>query len=397
MRVIFVSALPVERSSTVGRVLPLARATAAAGHEVILLTLSGRTEPPYAEEAKDAGVHIRAVGPAVRATSIRRPGIADTIRRHRSGRTALFDALARESPDVLILAKPHFQNTGPALLAAAARQIPLVLDVDDRETHASRLPVLARWYAEELETRAARAAALITAASPALVEHVRLHAPATRIELLPTGISVPADVPRARLREKLRLPIDEPMVLYIGSLAISSGHRVDLLIDAFAQLTRVGARAHLVLAGDGIDEQRLRNRAARSPVASQIHFLGHFTPPFDLALARDADLLVDPVDRTRTSEAKSSHRIMLALATGTPVVAGNVGIRRVLLPRDLHADCLYDPSEDGALAQELAHGLDPTFRTRFREKTTGLINRWTWDTLGATFVTLLSSLPARAR
>lgn len=392
MRTIFVSALPVERSSTVGRVLPLARAMVAAGHDTTLLTLSGRVDPPYEEETGDAGVRMRAVGPAVRATRVPNPGVVDTLRRLRRGRAALASALAREPADLLVLAKPHFQNTGPVLRAAAMRQIPLVLDVDDRETHASRLPFFARWYAEELERRAARAAALVTTASPALVEHLRRHAPATRIELLPTGITVPADVPPARLREKLRLPPAESLILYVGSLAISSGHRVDLLIDSLAQLPPAAAPAHLVLAGDGIDAPRLKARAARTPVAERIHFLGHFTPPADLALAREVDLLIDPVDRTPTNEAKSSHRVLLALATGTPVIAGDIGMRRFLLPAALHADCLYDPRQDGALTAALARGLDPSFRERFQRQTKGRIDQWTWDTLGPRFVSLLTSL-----
>lgn len=398
MHALFVTALPPERSSFVGRLLPLARALQSAGHATSILTLSGARMPPYQHAEDRGGVEIRAVGPNLRATETPAPTPPDTWSRLRAGRAALTQALAETAADVVILAKPQVQNTPPTLAFARARGVPLVLEVDDLEAEASRLPALARFYARMLERSAAHRAALITACSPFLVEHYRRLHPRARVEFLPTGISVPARVPPARLRERLGLPPEAKVILYLGSLSIASGHRVDLLIDAYAQLITRNSEhpVDLVLAGDGLDAGWLRGMARRSLAAERIHFLGRFEPPEDIALAREADLLADPVDATPTNEAKSSHRVLLALATGTPVVAGGVGIRALLLPPALREACLYHPSAPGALTAALRRGLDPALRREFREQTAGRIDQWTWETLGKRFVSLLEFL-ARVR
>ncbi|MDP3685892.1 MAG: hypothetical protein Q8R32_03610, partial [bacterium] len=125
--------------------------------------------------------------------------------------------------------------------------------------------------------------------------------------------------------------------------------------------------------------------------------LGRFTPPEDIAIAREVDLLVDPVDRSLANEAKSSHRVLLALATGTPIIAGAVGIRTHLLPPTLHATCLYDPDNASALAPVLARGLEPHTKHQFRAQTRDLVDQWTWPVLGEQFVRLLESLRVNSK
>lgn len=393
MRVLFVAALPPERSSMIGRILPLAAETRAAGHDTEVLTLSGRTKPPYVAAEETEGVRLRTVGPALRATEISRPSFRTTLTRFLAGRAALTRALLRTPADTVVLAKPQFQNTQAVLAAMRSRRVPLLLDVDDREAYASRVPPFLRWYASALETRAGQHADAVTAASPALAAHMRMVNPAARVSLLPTGIRIPASLPPARLRERLNIPREERVILYVGSLSLSSGHRVDTLISQFSVLHSHFPDIRLVLAGDGVDAQRLRTVAhALRPKPHTVRFLGRFRPPEDLALAAEADLLVDPVDRSPANEAKSSHRTMLALATGTPIVTGNVGIRPFLLPTSLHARCLYNPDTPSELPTALARALDPGFRAQFQKETAGLVNQWTWPTLGKQFVTLLESL-----
>lgn len=401
MNVLFVAALPPERSSMVGRIFPLARAVHERGHDVRLLTLSGSTLPPFQTDTARNGVTLRTVGPNIRATGVDAPSVIQTWRRFRAGQSALADALESESADIVILTKPQLQNTAPTLAFARARRTPLLLDADDFEPAASRFPLLMHMHMQGLDQRAARAARVITACSPFLVEYYRRLNPHAQVEFIPTGITVPAGVPPIRLRERLGIAADAKVVLYVGSLSVSSGHRVDLLLEAFAALLekRSGTfSAHLVLAGDGLDEARLRQRVTRNAeLRTRVHFLGRFTPPEDIALAYDADLLVDPVDRTRTAEAKSSHRLMLALAAGTPIITGAVGVRPVLVPQALHALCLYDPARRGDLTAALARGLEPATKDVFRRHTYGLLDQWGWDTLGKRFTELLESLIRRDR
>lgn len=393
MRVLIVSALPPERSSYIGRIFPLASALARARHSVTLLTLSGeRAESLVRAETRD-GVSVHLVGPNLRASDETSPSSRRTLRRFLDGRRALRAALARQRPDVLILAKPQLQNTAPTIAYARGRGIPLVLDTDDLEAAASRLPLFLRWYAAHLERRAARVADIITACSPFLVERARAQNPRARVEFLPTGMTIPTTLPRLNLRERVGVPADARIILYVGSLSIASGHRVDRLLRAFGHLRKHDQGLHLVLAGSGVDADRLREQVQRAPsLRDVVHFFGRFSPPEDFALAAEADVLVDPVDRAPVTEAKSSHRALLGLATGTPVVTGNVGIRRLLLPTALHAEFLYDPRYAGNLKNALQRALAPGARDRFRAATEGSSTQWTWDHVGPQFVALVESL-----
>lgn len=395
MNVLAITALPPERSSFVGRILPLMRALHGAGNRVEILTLSGAVHPPFTETIQDPhGVEIHVVGPNLRPTSVTTPTQRQTWQRYHAGRHALFRTLTDRRTDVVVLAKPQLQNTGPALAFATRTRTPLVLDADDLEPTASRFPPPLRWWMRRLDHQAARAATVITACSPFLVAHYRRLNPRARVVLLPTGIDLPTNIPPAHLRARLRLSPRVSIVLYVGSLSLSSGHRVDLLLNAWSRLSLDhGGNVHLVISGNGVDEEALRARVARdAALNSRVHFLGRFTPPEDIALAREADLLVDPVDHSLTVAAKSSHRTMLALATGTPIVTGAVGVQLVLLPPTLHALCFYDPARRDNLAEALSRGLAPSAKAAFQQGTHGALQQWRWDTLGKHFVALLETL-----
>lgn len=372
-----------------GRTLPLVAALTRAGHSVMVFTLSGQRQPPFVAEDNQSGVSVKTVGPNLRATDASWPGFWTTVSRFRQGHRALRDALSDAKADLIVLAKPQPQNTSAALEHAKTLRVPLIADIDDLEAYASRLPWPVRRYVASLEARALRRALVVTACSPFLVEHARRINPAARVELLPTGIEVPKDVPPIRFRERLSLPAEARVILYVGSLSRASGHRVDHLLDAFAVLRE--PETYLVLAGGGTDADALRARVRSLPgaVSQRVHFWGSFSPPEDVALAREVNLLVDPVDASVVNAAKSSHRVMLALATGTPVIAGNVGIRPTLLPPSLHAVCLYTPEKPGDLTRALRRGLDPGFRALFERETKHLAHQWTWQELGKRFVRIV--------
>ena len=65
---------------------------------------------------------------------------------------------------------------------------------------------------------------------------------------------------------------DKPVVLYVGSLIAHKG--VDVLLRAFARVTREAEDAALWLVGSGPDEDRLRELAAELRL-SGVRFLGH--------------------------------------------------------------------------------------------------------------------------
>lgn len=382
MRVTFAATLPAESPTIAGRTLPLAHALVRRGHAVNLLTLGTREG-----SRQESGIVIAIVGPTLRGEADERPNFPELVGRLRRGARGLSHALRRSTADVIVLAKAHPQN----VLAAHSVTCPLILDADDDERWASRLSRVERYVIGRIERHAARKAALVTCCSPALVNRYSIELRAPRVVLLPTGIA-PSSVSTPDLRRALQLPPATPLILYLGSLALSSGHRVDHLLDVWDELATEIADLHLVIAGDGIDANRLRAHAARLTFAHRVHFTGRFASGEAEGLARQATLLVDPVDRSPTSRAKSSSRTLLALLTGVPIVAGDVGIRRHFLPPTIHSWALYPPDHRDRFLQSLKHGLTEEAKAHFRRETTGLWQQWSWDRLGSAFASFVENL-----
>lgn len=384
MKALFVATLPPRSPTIIGRTLPLARAVEQHGHGVGIVTLGHNQDG-----AGDTGVPVRVVGPALRGPEAGRPPLPTILRRLHAGARALADALAKERADVVVVVKPHPQNVWAARRASR----PLILDADDDERWASRLSWMERAVMARIERHAARRATLVTACSPALVRRFAADLRAPRVELVPTGIASSRETASVlNLRARLGLDARAEILLYVGSIALASGHRVDHVLEAWETLADERPALHLAIAGDGIDTNRIRERAARKRHADRIHFLGRFSPPDAEGMARQATLLVDPADRSPAAEAKSSFRTLLALKTGVPVVAGDVGVRRMFLPPSIHRWALYEPGNRDALLAGLREGLTKRAREEFQRETSGLWNQWSWDRIGARFTALLEEI-----
>lgn len=161
-----------------------------------------------------------------------------------------------------------------------------------------------------------------------------------RIEVIPPGVDhamfYPGDA--AAARRHLRLPLDRPVLLFVGRIQPLKG--VDLAIRALASLS--DETAILVIVGgpsgaDGDDEvTRLRGLARDLGVEERVRW----EPPQPHgALAdwyRAADVCLVP------SRTESFGLVALeAAACGTPVVAANVGGLRSLVEH-LHTGFLVD-------------------------------------------------------
>lgn len=71
------------------------------------------------------------------------------------------------------------------------------------------------------------------------------------------------------LREKLHIPANDILIVYAGKF--EPVKNVKLLIEAFEQLNNINV--HLLLTGNGPDENALKAQAASTPVSSRIHFM----------------------------------------------------------------------------------------------------------------------------
>jgi glycosyltransferase involved in cell wall biosynthesis len=159
-----------------------------------------------------------------------------------------------------------------------------------------------------------RAAGLVTVCQALKDRMVDLGVQGERIQVLRNGVDLntfrrPKD--RAALRAKLNL--DSRTVISVGHLIPRKGH--DLVIRSLSHLPDV----HLLIAGEGPEEQALRSLAQKIGVASRVRFLG----PVEHEQLSDfygaADLLV-----LASSREGWANVLLESMACGTPVAVSNV-------------------------------------------------------------------------
>ncbi len=161
--------------------------------------------------------------------------------------------------------------------------------------------------------------------------------PPTRVRALLDSVDptqfrpiTPADAPHlARLRARWRLPLNRPLVVYLGLLAPYQG--IDLLLEAARLLHQASdlprsERPHFLIMGfPHVD--RYRRQAQALGIAKHVTFTGAI--PFEEAPAylRLGTLAVAP----KLSTSEGSGKVLTYMATGLPVVAFDTPVHREYL------------------------------------------------------------------
>jgi glycosyltransferase involved in cell wall biosynthesis len=138
-----------------------------------------------------------------------------------------------------------------------------------------------------------------------------------RIEVIENGVDPIYFSPG---EEEMRYPL--PTVLFLGRLRRYK--RVDLILKALALLKGRGVRAHLLIAGEGDEEQRLKDEARTLNFSDdEVRFLGFVSEEEKVELLQRAwvHILTSPKEGWGSS-------IVDAAACGTPTVASDApGLR----------------------------------------------------------------------
>ncbi len=404
MRIVYLSTLSLTYASFLGRVLPLARALRRLGHDVQVVTLHhdwpGRafTEVAYGE------VPIHYVGPM----HVR--GLGDARRQLRGA--ALLGAAAvataqlaryalRRPADLFHAWKPHPFNGLAGLLAARLRGRPLLVDCDDYEALSSRFSGggqqrVVRLFEDGLPRRADAVTANTRFWTERLVRQLGL--PPGRAFYLPNGVdaerfAAPPEAEVAALRRRYGLE-GRAVIAYVGILSLT-GHPLDLLLEAFAQVARALPTAHLLWVGGGEDGALLRRRGQELGLGKRMTFAGVVPPEAVPAYFRLADCAVDPVRDDLHARARCPLKVLESMACGVPVVTGDVGERRELLG-DGRAGLLVRPGDAAALAEGLRALLSEA-GVRAQMGAAGLeeVQRYRWDRLAPGVVDLYRRLLER--
>jgi len=181
--------------------------------------------------------------------------------------------------DVDVFHAHHPFLLGPAAARLAHRQRrPLVFTYHTRyEKYAHYVPLsraLVERAAVALSVRFARRADAVIAPSAQVREELWRDGVRAPITVIPTGVDLDrfrsADARAAR--QALGLPLDDPLLLYVGRLDREKS--VDRVLRAFDHVVGTLPRARLLLVGPGKEAANLRALAARLPCAPRVSFVG---------------------------------------------------------------------------------------------------------------------------
>jgi sugar transferase (PEP-CTERM/EpsH1 system associated) len=171
--------------------------------------------------------------------------------------------------------------------------------------------------------------------------------PRRKAAVLPNGIDMTRFADRggrAAVRDEFGIPAGAPVVGTVGGLREIK--RQDRLIRAFARLRERIAGAHLLLVGDGVMMDALRELAEELGLGACVHFTGYQSDPARFYQALDVFALTSDSEGTPLS-------VLEAWATGLPAVATRVGGLPELF-EDTRAGILVEPDDEAGLASALA-------------------------------------------
>jgi len=192
---------------------------------------------------------------------------------------------------------------------------------------------------------------------------------------------------RTEARRVLGLPLDRPLMVFIGALGHDRRKGFDVLFDAWCRCSKyAGWDASLVVAGTGPELPYWKRRVAESGLEEDIRLLG-FTKKISTVLAA-ADALVSP-----TRFEPYGQGVHEALCCGLPVFVTRCAGIAERFPAELHDLLLDDPPDAAQLCERLLQwqrDIDG-YRRRtvpFAEQ----LRRRTWTDMAADFVRAMTEL-----
>jgi glycosyltransferase involved in cell wall biosynthesis len=218
-----------------------------------------------------------------------------------------------------------------------------------------------------------------------MIERERV--PPEKVVMIPNAFIPRADDGSGDLRRELGLSADAPV---IGTAAVLRKQKaLEVLIDAFAKLSRTRPDAQLVIAGEGSQGEQLRGYAAERAVGN-IHFIGR---------REDMGALLGTFDiAAMSSDYEGTPLFALeCMAHGTPLVATDVGGLPDLVESGT-TGILVPPRDPDSLAAALEDLLaDPARRERLAAAGVERSKDFSIERIAGRFADLYRTVLAEAR
>lgn len=248
------------------------------------------------------------------------------------GVMALVESLHGPRPDVVYASSPHLLAALAGEIVARIRRARFVLEIRDLWPHVlvdmgqlregSMLHRMLMGLAQHLYRRADAVVVLAEGVRRHLADEERV--PAERIHLIPNGAD-PEDFSPGPSRSELRdrFALDGVVVAYTGAHGPANG--LGLVLDAAAELRSDLPEVKFLLVGDGVEKDRLVERAAQEGLDNV-----EFRAPMSKVAIRDLLAAVDIglhvlADVPLFRYGVSPNKLFDYMAAGRPVITNTPG------------------------------------------------------------------------
>jgi len=366
MRILFLSHYyPPEVNAPANRVSQLARAWAADGHDVTVLTgfpnhPTGIVPPayrgrPYIRHEMDCGVHVA-------RTPIYAAPNEHILRRSLnyssySVSAATIGPFITGFPDVVVATSPQFLTAVAGYAVARVKRVPFVLEVRDLwpasivDVGAMRPGSPVVRALEAAERFLYRHADHIVVVTDSFVESIAAHGiPRGRISVVKNGVDLEmfrSGPTENAVRERLGLR-DKFVAAYIGTHGMA--HGLGTVLEAAALLRR-DDRYRFLLIGDGAEKRGLQERAALEGLANVL-FLDQLPHEAIPEHVRAADVTLVMLRDRALFRSVIPSKIFEFMGAARPIVIGVDGEARRLV-EDAGAGVFVPPEDAATLAGTL--------------------------------------------
>lgn len=187
---------------------------------------------------------------------------------------------------------------------------------------------MARGIARLVSRRQCNAVDAIVAPSKPMLDVLRQYGVKSKAGVIPTGLQAHsfAESDGNAFRERYGIPLDRPMILYVGRVAFEKN--IAFLLRMAVELREMKPDVLLVVAGEGPAENSLRQLSKELNLHANIQFIGYLDRKTELnGCYKAADVFVF------SSKSETQGLVIIeAMAQGTPVVAiAELGTKSILI------------------------------------------------------------------
>ena len=270
----------------------------------------------------------------------------------------------RLRPDVIHAHSPVL-NALPSLWVGRQRKVPVVYEMrasweDAAVDHGTTTEGSLRYrVSRALESFALRRASHVTTICEGLRGDIMARGLAPEaITVIPNAVDADAFQFGAEADPSLRAELGLEGKTVLGFAGSFYGYEgLDLLVSALASLVERYPDIRLLLVGGGVQEQALREQAAREGVADRVIFTGRVPHNRVQKYYELIDVLAYPRLPIRLTELVTPLKPLEAMAQGRMFVASDVGGHRELVKHG-ETGFLFKAGSVEALAESIAHLLD---------------------------------------